>query len=264
LLTLPKSDLKQSNPTLVLTAVPYETFLTGNILANSKSASLVTPTHSYGFTTIGTSNTLVVWEVVPKKEEEEESTTTTTTKIVSSSSNMKMKLQCVPQPCRLIHPGGSGASFLSHEETHLEAHQVRPLLPRSTSTLALLLQHSKRKVETVISTMTVIAIQNSTNSSTNSTNSSTNDWHALPEDDVWQAQAAVVQTLCEEDDKNDDDDSTMESKVAQRLASSGFDSSTATAMAHQFWKLACQGGVVVHCETVRTIPYRPVLSCCIT
>jgi hypothetical protein len=164
--------------------------------------------------------------------------------VANPSPNKKQKC-AVAQACRLIHPGGSGASFLTYEEKNLEAHQVLPLLPRSTATLALLLQHSEGQVETVLATMPVICITN---------NTKTNVWHALPEDDIWQAQAAVVQMLCEEDDDDNNNDSTRESQLAQRLESCAFDPSTAMAMARQFWKLACpNGGGVIHCETVRTI-----------
>ena len=132
LLSLPQSDLTGNNnkgvlqkADLVLFQLPQNTelqedFYAGNcqLLANEHAASLVSPSSSYRLVTVGTSNTLVVW-----KSREESSSSKVTDDEASPPPAKKQKSTATKTTtaCRLIQPGGSGASFLIGQE-----HPVQP------------------------------------------------------------------------------------------------------------------------------------------
>eukprot|EP00980_Cylindrotheca_fusiformis_P011327 scaffold2619_cov129-Cylindrotheca_fusiformis.AAC.5 len=244
LLYLPQSDLKRSTrPNLMLMAVPsssastmQQAFHQGDckLVTSSKSSALVLPDKSYDLTTIGTSNTLVVY---PKQEK---STTD------SSPDNNRTKRQKLSdndnnlnrQECRLIHPGGSGASFLSLTLKTSQAEAIHSLLKDATTkydddSLALELQCSVVEIRKALETLPCIEVD------------STGNIQLLTEEEHWQAKRSLVETLCEEADAEDEQvpPEAFHRLVANRLVATnkedGRPNNGADAVAEKIVTLAC-------------------------
>lgn len=141
--------------------------------------------------------------------------TITNTSGSSSSSSLQQEISdnneedtTAIQPTRLVHPGGSGAGFLTGVKKTLTAPQVLVYLKNSythytTHDLGLRLQCSHAEVERALATLPCIHLRRKRPTTTNTTTSANQGggtWQLLQEEDIWQAQAAVVQTLCEEED----------------------------------------------------------------
>jgi Sister chromatid cohesion protein Dcc1 len=220
LLSLPQSDLpnKPTKPStssitatkkadLVLFQLPtseqfQKDLYEGNcqILANSKSASLVSSTTSYKLVTVGTSNTLVVWKdgKKPKKnkiEDDDDPSLSTPTKRIKPTS--------LVTSCRLIQPGGSGASFLVGQQQNVNPNDLCRWFEQrrqqhngtaggmvATSTLCNLFQASKVEILSALSKVAIIvAIQQS---------SEEQYWQLVPDEEVMLGQRALTELLVEE------------------------------------------------------------------
>jgi hypothetical protein len=283
LLTLPRSDVastksksiqrstsvnsgagggRRSRPDLVLFQVPscMDEMLAGKcqILANHESASLVSPTQSIQLVTVGTSNSLVVWKRQSRHQEQKNTAVTTTTsnnydkeenKANNEDEVASSKRAKTVTSCRLIQPGGSGASFLvgqtnplRHDELlHFFApnggiggasfsplhrsqqhHQIsnnnKVIRRYSTSTLSNLFQCSDVEMEEALSQIpTIVAFGlDGQDRSTNSPSPSTTYWQVVPDEEVLSGQQALVQMLVEEDD-NDEERDEVEMDVITKL-----------------------------------------------
>ena len=256
LLILPQSDLKRSTrPDLVLMALPNENVQQAlvrgecKLLTNSKSSSLVLPTTSYLLTTVGTSNTLVVYPETKKKETEE------------NNPNKRIKLDMNIQSCRLIHPGGSGASFLSLEQKNLSSNDIRSFLEQqqqeeeSSSSkkylvrdLALEFQCSIKEIQQVLETLPCVLLEST------QTKQQDQGGYAvtlLTEEQVLQAQRALLQALCEEQEGEADEAllETLVPLVAKRITHyqeetdhhSISQETWSQTVAKQILKLSCKG-----------------------
>jgi hypothetical protein len=162
------------------------------LMTNSKSSALVLPTTSYSLTTIGTSNSLVVF---PQQA-------TSTSGLpddgdISESPPKRTKLSKSNyeiQTCRLIQPGGSGASFLSLQRKMISAEAIRSLLQDSVSKkesfapsdLAQKFQCSSPEVYQALESLPCVIL------------SSKEIIYLLDEEHILQAKRSLVETLCEE------------------------------------------------------------------
>jgi hypothetical protein len=170
------------------------------ILASNKSASLVSPTTSYKLVTVGTSNTLIVWkdDKNPKGNdlEEDEPSSSPPTKRIKPTSSVTS--------CRLIQPGGSGASFLVgqtcelkprdlcqwFEQRHQQHNNVTVADMVSTSILCKLFQASKVEILTALSQIAVIvALQHC---------GEEQFWQLVSEEEIMLGQRALAELLVEE------------------------------------------------------------------
>jgi hypothetical protein len=207
LLVIPQSDLKRNNADLVLIQMPLERLAQSHILANDQRASLITPTSSYTLVTQGTSNTYVVWKTQTSSgngsgannnnNNNNNNNTVTDPTTTSAPSNPHKKHKSgnhiKVQACRLVNPGGSGSTFMvGQTPPELTAADILPYLKQSgqqynntTLQLAQILQYSEIEIEKLLAQLPVIWIDDC--------------WLLLEEDAIWQAQAAVVQTMCEEE-----------------------------------------------------------------
>ena len=300
LLFLPQSDLKRSTkPDLLLMALPpFESddckeILTAmkegdcNFLADENSSALVLPKRSYNLTTVGTSNTLVVYNTElqttnvigtttgnnknddnssnnnndkegEEKEKQKESSNTNydtnkksiQTKIVTNDQPIlqyakRQKVSALGdakatedlQPCRLVQPGGSGASFLSLQQKEISSHDVHEVLKTTTTTtttssspsslvysvqdLAMQLQCSTHEIHTALESIPCILVPSSSSASSSHPDldtveakeveeeqqqqrDSTPRIQLLSEEVLWQAKRSLVETLCEEDNDYED------------------------------------------------------------
>jgi hypothetical protein len=205
--------LKRKNADLVLIQMPLERLAQSHILANDQCASLITPTSSYQLVTQGTSNTYVVWKQKSSGGGD------------VPSPQKKLKTGNI-QVCRLVHPGGSGASFMvGQTPPPLTASDILPYLKQSgqqytTLQLAQILQYSEHEIEQVLAQLPVIWIDDC--------------WLLLEEDAIWQAQAAVIQTMCEEENDLLLLEEQLVPLVAQRIDGEQY----TTTMARKFLQLA--------------------------
>ena len=262
ILTLPQSDLKRHSSDFMVTTIPLSVLRQDTakiVVSPERSATLLTNDQSLALTMLGTSNSLVMYPPSTPTQPTPHTTSSSSTSSSSSSHydenenderEIKKQKKTDTIVCRLVQPGGSGAAFLTGQsKAKLQPSMILPFLPRTTSELSLAMHYSAQELQDVLETMHVI--NGSSNKNINNNNNNNNDnensnneggtWRALSEDDIWQAKAAVVQTLCEEMDEDnedeDEDDEDVESKIAERL-SGGFDLKTSVAMAHQYWRLA--------------------------
>ncbi|KAG7337446.1 sister chromatid cohesion protein Dcc1 [Nitzschia inconspicua] len=196
LLSLPQSDLPTKTKNqgigaatatkvadLVLFQLPpsvefQNDFYGGNcqIVANNQSASLVSPTTSFRLVTVGTSNTLVVWK--DEKERNNDGVLTSDADEDSSTASPPPTKRSKPTApvtsCRLIQPGGSGASFLIGQPHTIDPTDLFQWFEQrrrqynnaagmvSTSTLSNLFQTSTMEIQTVLSKIpNIVAIQQS-------------------------------------------------------------------------------------------------------
>ena len=221
LLFLPQLDLKRSTrPDLVLMALPnkdvQKALMDGNckLLTNSKSSSLVLPTTSYNLTTIGTSNTLVVYPkatttALTEKEEEEDRISNKRIKLLTDENSGI-------QSCRLIQPGGSGASFLSLEKMKLSLDAIRSFLLLekkycSLSDLCLEFQCSAVEMKQALEKLPCTLIPKEQQYQQGDEEGRRDDdeeyrvvVELLTEEQVLQAQRALLQALCEEQEGEED------------------------------------------------------------
>jgi hypothetical protein len=219
--------LKRNNADLVLIQMPLERLAQSHILANDQRASLITPTSSYQLVTQGTSNTYVVWKHKQKSSGigANNSTDDQDDDPDAPSPQKKLKSGTV-QACRLVNPGGSGSSFMvGQTPPPLTASDIVPYLKQSgqqytTLQLAQRLQYSEHEIEQVLAQLPVIWIDDC--------------WLLLEEDAIWQAQAAVVQTMCEEENDVLVSEDQLVPLIAQRLHGDQY----TTAMARKFLQLA--------------------------
>ena len=254
ILTLPQSDLKRHSSDFMVTTIPLSVLRQDTakiVVSPERSATLLTNDQSLALTMLGTSNSLVMYPPSTPTQPTPHTTSSSTSSSSSSSHydenenderETKKQKKTDTIVCRLVQPGGSGAAFLTGQsKAKLQPSMILPFLPRTTSELSLAMHYSAQELQDVLETMHVI--NGSSNKNINNNNENSNNeggtWRALSEDDIWQAKAAVVQTLCEEmdEDNDDEDDENVESKIAERL-SGGFDLKTSVAMAHQYWRLA--------------------------
>jgi hypothetical protein len=173
------------------------------ILANNKSASLVSPISSYKLVTVGTSNTLVVWED-DKKQKEKCQKHLEDVEPSSSPPTKRIKPTSSVTSCRLIQPGGSGASFLVGQacavnpsdlsqwfEQRRQQHDgTGPDIMVATSILCNLFQASKVEVLSALSQIAIIvAIQRGGDEQY---------WQLVSEEEVMLGQRALAELLVEE------------------------------------------------------------------
>jgi hypothetical protein len=239
LLFLPQSDLKRSTrPNLVLMALPsssasrlQQAFQEGDckLVTNSKSSALVLPETSYDLTTIGTSNTLVVY---PKTTSIEEAASPN-----NPMKRIKLDNNKNRQACRLIQPGGSGSSFLSLQPKKSLTDPIRSLLQDETtkykeSDLALELQCSLVEIENALETLPCITVD-------------VGHVQLLTEEQLWQAKRSMVETLCEEPDAEDEQvppeefHDLVEKRIAPPNDEDGASDNWASAVASKIVILAC-------------------------
>lgn len=246
LLFLPQSDLKRSTrPNLMLMALPsasasniQQALQEGNckLVTSSKSSALVLPDTSYELTTIGTSNTLVVY---PKSTSTATASKSTAGESTENPTNKRMKLDSnfSRHACRLIQPGGSGSSFLSLQPKKNPAEAIRSILSsNATDTtfrendLALELQCSIVEIKNALETIPCIF-----------------DGHLqlLTEEQLWQAKRSLVETLCEEPAAEDENVppeqfyDPVEKRIAPPNEETSVSDSWASAVSKKIVTLAC-------------------------
>jgi hypothetical protein len=144
------------------------------LLASNRSASIVSPTTSYNLVTVGTSNTLVVWknDATHEKDNDDKQELSdidhdddddddNESSSLPPCKRSKIMTAMPVTSCRLIQPGGSGASFLVGQRHDVRPHdllewfeQRRPSkhgMVVSTSTLSNLFQASHVEIQSALS-----------------------------------------------------------------------------------------------------------------
>lgn len=163
----------------------------------------------------------------------------------SDDSNKKAKLED-RQACRLIQPGGSGASFLSLQQQQITPETVEALLkptqenngsdqPTHTAEeLCLALQCSLPEIEHALESLPCAKLHNNGSSSSDRFRLWTDEEH-------WNAKRALVEMLCEEECDSEDEDLAPEQfvkQVAQRIVLPDENASQDDDGAAHEWKFA--------------------------
>lgn len=200
-----------------------------HVLANDRSATLVARTASVGLVAVGTSNALVVWRRPPVTggggTEDDNGGGGWDAEGGGETGPSDRKRRRATTPCRLIQPGGSGASFLVGQPHEPDPREVLRFflgaaggntvggsnstgVTYSTSTLANLFQCSDHQIRSALrcGVPNVVATSGTPDGHVSSDEEegegavvAEDHWRLIADDDVLYGQQALVQTLCEED-----------------------------------------------------------------
>jgi hypothetical protein len=230
LLSLPQSDLLGNNykgalrrPDLVLIQLPkndpelQKDFYAGRcqIVANQHSASLVSSCSSYKLVAVGTSNALVVWNELPSDDTS------------APPPAKRSKKDHIVTACRLIQPGGSGASFLVGQDHVVDPHDLLAWFvqkeqqdasdvaaPRrvATCTLANIFQCSRLEMRMALSQIPSVAGFDRSDVEKGSDDCSYDPpdeqyWQLVSDEEVLCGQRALVEYAIEEDGVFQEDES---------------------------------------------------------
>jgi hypothetical protein len=210
-----------------------------HIYSNRSSSTFVSTQATYKLITVGTSNTLVVWEKEQNDGQENRNDDGVDEEVVEpSAKKIKQCTKTKVTPCRLIQPGGNGASFLVGESYQVPSQDIYQWFSNqkkgiivSASTLRNVFQSSSEQIDLALSEISnVIPILFHNGDEQNDDHSPY--WQLVTDDEVLFGQRALVELLSEEDIVVDDSQTNTSTcntcydvarKVSQRLLPLLFD-----------------------------------------